>query len=340
MPDRFSETVVTTSVGCRTCGYLLRGLRATSSCPECGADVWRSVLKAIDDEAGVRRQLSNPRAVGNGLVMVITAMLLTAGIIVAWAVIVRLVVSTSLVDGVVLAMATTILRTAIPVLGLIGLIGIALLWPRGSARWSLHLGVMPGAAGVALWTLQWSYGLEWTRLVNGYDAWPSEAMRASVEAIIRALIVCVILLGLRNVFGAIGQRSVAYRRAKGGRQGLESMVVAILAGTIGAILSILARHDILPAPIGATGSVVKWVCVFMLLIGLMYLVMNAWWIRREIRAPRPGLDDVCKVPLPDQTVVEEPETHFEVRVKGDSAAETGVTGGGRGTDAADQTIVE
>ncbi|MCA9297364.1 MAG: hypothetical protein KC983_12625, partial [Phycisphaerales bacterium] len=307
MPERFTETVVAASIGCRRCGYLLRGLRATGSCPECNADVWRSGLKAIDDEAGVRQQLSNPRAVGNGLVMVIAAMLLTAVILAGWAAIVRLVVSTSLLDGGVLVVATMIMRQAVPVLGLIALIGIIFLWPRAGARWSLHLGVVPSAVGVALWTLQWWYRLEWTRLVPGYDVWPSEAMRASVETIVQALIVCVILLGLRNVFGAIGQRSVAYRRAKGGRQGLESLIVAILAGTIGSILSILAGHDIVPSPIGATGSVVKWVCVLMVLIGLGYLMVNAWWIRQEIRAPRPGLDDVCKVPLPDQTVIEEPE---------------------------------
>ena len=40
------------------------------------------------------------------------------------------------------------------------------------------------------------------------------------------------------------------------------------------------------------GMVVTWISTLMLLIGLAYLVVNGWWIRRALCRPPPVLDEI------------------------------------------------
>ena len=40
------------------------------------------------------------------------------------------------------------------------------------------------------------------------------------------------------------------------------------------------------------GMVVTWISTLMLLIGLAYLVVNGWWIRRALCRPPPALDEI------------------------------------------------
>jgi len=312
IPRRYEATIVVAAVTCRQCQYVLRGLRATGSCPECGCDVWTSVLTSIDEDAGKYGHLANPRAAGDGLVLVVLALLLTAFLLIAEQYLGRLERLWAGIEPV-----RTALRAAwqpgIPAIGVLGLIGVMLLWPRAGARWSIRSGVFPTALGMLLWLVPWWVGQTWAELTLGGV---SQRTRDLADILVGTLTLVLIFRGLRNVLETIGQRSVAYRKAQGGRQGFESMIVAVLAGAVSLTVRRLGVDGIVPAAVRSTGTLVFLVCCLMLLVGLAYLVMNAWWIRREIRAPRPGLDEALREPLPDQTVIDPPETHFEVHTSG------------------------
>ena len=99
------------------------------------------------------------------------------------------------------------------------------------------------------------------------------------------------LLGLRGVLRAVGLRSREYRTARGGRQGIRAMIAAIIGTATGQILRLLALWigvDVL----AALGIVISSICTLMVVIGLAYLVVNTWWIRRSLRCPPPQLREV------------------------------------------------
>src|SRR5438477_2160642 len=72
----WSHATVITPIHCRQCGYYLRGLRADSRCPECGLEIWQSVLHTVDPAASRLPMLRNPRAVGDGIFVLTMCMLL------------------------------------------------------------------------------------------------------------------------------------------------------------------------------------------------------------------------------------------------------------------------
>ena len=41
------------------------------------------------------------------------------------------------------------------------------------------------------------------------------------------------------------------------------------------------------------------IATLMVVVGLAYLVMNAWWIRRSLRCPPPSLEQILQADDPD-----------------------------------------
>lgn len=115
------------------------------------------------------------------------------------------------------------------------------------------------------------------------------------------------LIGLRGVFNVIGYRSREYRRSQGGRQSVELIIAAIATGFAGATLYYLCRMNLLPRDWTSIMRTLVWASHFMVLIGLTYLVMNAWWIRRSLRKPPPPLDQVLAPNLPPDTWIPDRE---------------------------------
>jgi hypothetical protein len=71
----------------------------------------------------------------------------------------------------------------------------------------------------------------------------------------------------------------------------------------GATLNHLAHERMIPANLGQIGTVVVWITTLMLLIGMLYLVVNTWWIRRSLRKPPPPLDELLLPKLPGDTTI-------------------------------------
>jgi hypothetical protein len=117
--------------------------------------------------------------------------------------------------------------------------------------------------------------------------------QAIVQAVLRVSLVAGLslsLLGLRGVFGAIGQRSREYRTAQGGRQGTRELIAAVIGIGAGEVLALigLTWHE----GLRAIGIAVIWISALMLVVGEIYLLANAWWIRRSLRKPPPTYEEI------------------------------------------------
>jgi threonine/homoserine/homoserine lactone efflux protein len=247
-------------VHCRQCGYNLYGLRAGGACPECGLEVWETILHTVDPAASRLPKLHNPAAVGNALLWLIVCM----------------------VVGAVLLIARPI-ALGIDALDESGL--------RNLAAWTP--GFLPLAASLLALAGLWSV---W-QLAPPRGEEPSGAVCRDVWLLGAGLVpgVAVVgLAGLRGVLETIGLRSRLYRTARTGRQGIQGMVAAILGTALGHAVHLIAAAAGGLRYLETLGTVIVIVSVLMLVVGLVYLVVNAWWIRRALHCPPPAMDEILK----------------------------------------------
>ena len=286
VPPALAHDEVVSPVHCRRCGYNLYGLRADGQCPECGLATWESVLHTVDPAASRLPKLRDPARVGSALLSLTVFLLIGAAVLATrplagwveqldqtgrWSLSARVPVE------------FTFLAAAAAVGGMWSLRGLAP--PQGvgeqGAVWR-DIWLLAGALAIGVVVVTVAGGLEragpWMRA--------AEASRLAL-----ALPAVIGLLGLRGILGVIGLRSREYRTARGGRQGITAMVAA----TIGVAASGLIRHLGLSQSWGGLatlGAVIGLISTLMLVIGLTYLVVNAWWIRRALRRPPPELSEI------------------------------------------------
>ncbi len=278
--------VVMTPIHCRRCGYNLYRLPADGPCPECGLEAWESILHTVDPAASRLPQIRNPGVVGDallGLMLVLAAVSIIlvlrplaewidamdpSGLrsVARWA-----PAWLAIVAGVAALAALFWVRRLAPPVGAERSRGV-----RRDVRW---LGV-----GLAVWaTFAITGGLMQMTAVPG---------RAITAVWLAAALAAVIpLLGLRGILKTIGLRSREYRTASGGRQGIRAMVAATIGVACGHGLLLLASPTGIQT-LAALGTVVTSISALMVMIGLFYLVANAWWIRKALRCPPPRLEEV------------------------------------------------
>lgn len=286
MEGRAPPGYVARQVHCRRCGYNLYGLEAASACPECGLEVWETVLHTVDPAASRLPKLRNPEAVGAGLVwlmicLVATAVLLVLRPVATW-------IDSMDATGVRHLAVWTPRETHLAA-GVTALAGVWWVWrlapplgeERGGTVWR-DLRLLGGGLIVLAALFASAAALEGA----GFRESTLAAMRlGAVAAAVAALV------GLRGVLGTIGLRSREYRTARGGRQGIRAMIAALAGAGLGQVLLLIA----LAGRVGALrtfGYLVTTISALMLLIGLVYLVVNVWWIRRSLRCPPPRLEEV------------------------------------------------
>lgn len=287
-PQNLAGAVVCSPLHCRGCGYNLYGLSAEGRCPECGLEVWETVLHIVDPAASRLPKLRNPRAVGNGLFWLILSLFVAAVILVARPVARGLdtLDPTGLRD--ISAWTPPYLALVAGVMVLAGLIAAGSFAPpkgqplHGSIGRDLRLLV----AGMAAWALLViiQVGLEW----KAVPVWGLGLAR--IAAAFGAM---VGLFGLDGILRAIGQRSREFRTARGGRQGVLAMIGALAGVVLGELMGMgpaMSRRA--GGGLATMGMVVTWISTLMLLIGLAYLVVNGWWIRRALCRPPPALDEI------------------------------------------------
>jgi len=302
-PSHLAHGIVVVELHCRKCGYDLRSLRADGACPECGMQVWLSVQHAVDPAASRLPSIRNPKAVGDALVALTGVMLVGA-----------------------------ILLSAPPVLDEID------AWdPAAVRRWSdwaptfswwwagsltaitlwaiLRLAPPIGKESVgAVWmdVARFGAGLVgflWLAAVFTHHAEAPGEQGARTRLLLHAcagLSAMLSLLGLRGVLEIIGKRSGEYGRSRSGRHGVEALFAAIAVSMVGAAMQYLTVRRLAAEVVGGIGTLLVWASMLMLVIGLAYLVMNAWWIRTALRRGPSSIDQVLLPPLDDDTSI--PET--------------------------------
>lgn len=312
VPRRWAHATVSASMHCRNCGYDLRGLDASSRCPECGLDIWATVVHTVDPTSSRLPSLRNPVAVGNALV-VLTACMLIGALLMSLPAVAGVLESAS---GSAAGMRGSQWWNRLPSLDwqyalLLFVAGMWGVWtlapPRGSEPhgpvwddvWRLSVGLggwIACATMLARLTETQAVSQRHPRLVL--------ALAAGVFAVIG-------LIGLRGAFAVIGQRSREYRRMRGGRQSVGLIMPAIAVALFGRVIAYITRFDWFPGSwrfaFQTIGQVITAASMLMILIGLAYLVVNAWSIRSALRTPPPTLDEVMLPRMPNDTWVPDRE---------------------------------
>jgi hypothetical protein len=281
--------VVTSPVHCRQCGYNLYGLTADGMCPECGLEIWETILHTVDPAASRLPRLQNPVAVGNALLWLIICIAVGALLLVVR----PIALGIDDLDESGLRNFAAWTPEYLPyAAALFALAGLWSVWQLAPPR--------AGEPSGAVWRDVWLLGaglLLWAVLVP-VVAWTEMSAAAwwLVETAWLALagVAVVGLIGLRGVLQIIGLRSRLYRTARSGRQGIQGMVAAIFGTAAGHGIHLIAATAGGPRHLETLGTVIVIISTLMLVIGLLYLVVNAWWIHRSLRCPPPPLDEILR----------------------------------------------
>jgi hypothetical protein len=289
------------SVYCRRCSYDLRLLAADGRCPECGLDIWPSIMHVVDPAASKLPQLRDPRGVGNALVWLIGCAVLATAMLALSGLLMQILPP----GGAKVFMFTLPLDLTL-ISGLIALAGLLAVFkfmpPRGALPdvavrrdlWLLAVALI-GWAIVAIGL--WNRERAWLLLGMLPDADDVIAVRSLTHFSI-AIAAILGLRCLRNVLETIGRRSREYRRAQGSRQGVKPMMVGSLGVAVGSMIRYLGTFDFMDQRAMTIGTIIVWVSMVMLVIGLSYLLINAWWIREALRRPPPRLVELLR-PVPE-----------------------------------------
>ncbi|MHC4208599.1 MAG: hypothetical protein ACYTE6_00720 [Planctomycetota bacterium] len=281
--------VVASPVHCRQCGYNLYGLRAGGVCPECGLEIWETILHTVDPAASRLPRLHNPAAVGNALLWLIICIAVGALLLVVR----PIALGVDALDESGLRNFAAWTPAYLPfAAGLFALAGLWSVWQLAPPR-----GEEPGGAvwrdvrllGIAM--LLWAILMP----VLGWAEMSAASWRVvDTVWLVLAGIAVVGLTGLRGVLEIIGLRSRLYRTARSGRQGIQGMVAAIFGTAVGHAVHLISATAGGPSHLYTLGTVVVIISVLMLVVGLGYLVVNAWWIHRSLRCPPPPLDEILR----------------------------------------------
>ncbi len=281
--------VVASPVHCRQCGYNLYGLRAGGACPECGLEVLETILHTVDPAASRLPKLHNPAAVGNALLWLIICMVAGALLLVARPIALGI---DELDESRLSNFAAWTPEYLTYAAALFALAGLWSVWQLAPPRAEDPSG--------AIWRDVWLLGaglLLWAVLVlvvawTAMSAVPWWFAEAAWLALAGAAVVG--LIGLRGILEAIGLRSRLYRTARSGRQGIQGMVAAIFGTAAGHTIHLVAATAGGPRHLETLGTVIVIISTLMLVIGLLYLVVNAWWIHRSLRCPPPAMDELLR----------------------------------------------
>ncbi|MGI9012972.1 MAG: hypothetical protein ACR2GY_01840 [Phycisphaerales bacterium] len=278
------RAVIAAALPCVSCGYNLQGQRVERDCPECGTAVVTSLETALDPQSAELPELAHPRAIGRGLVLVTSMLLLVALAVVLGSALEQPSLLEWRRELGIAGSATIVINTTIAVASILGMIGAVVLIRFAGGAHSVRMGARQLIYGLAviavlsvaecLWELGW---------VNLSDGPPGRLDRALL-IVGYASGAMAALYGISAIIREIGQRCRLYRESQLGVQRVLAMIVALVFIIIGCILPLLPAirtHEWLTR----TLFVVVVCSTLMVLIGLVYLVMNARWISRAIRHP-------------------------------------------------------
>lgn len=291
MPESLRREVLRAELLCRKCGYDLRTLAVGGKCPECGLEIWQTLIREFDPEVSHLPRLASPRGVGNGIVLLLLCVIGIVSLLMVPALVEQLQTWQLLGSNRLQILATSLIPFVAGMLSLIGLGPIWLLRPE--KMWRTTFG---GGREIFFLTIGIVGSTHANMLPVGLIGGPAWI---DLQRILMLALGAVFFWGLRGVFTMIGEHSRSYREAQGGRQGLGAMIAALAGIALGSFLQTWA---ITLAPRGGNlatiGMVITWISSAMLYLGLIYLFMNACWIRKAIIRPSRTLEELLGKPMP------------------------------------------
>ena len=111
------------------------------------------------------------------------------------------------------------------------------------------------------------------------------------DTILPALALGVTFIGLRRLVPRLGQRSREFRLAQGSRQRMNDLLAALVFVVIGRTSISISQHD---SNFATLGMIIMVLCITLILVGLLYLIRNTFWIRSAICSPPPSLQEILR----------------------------------------------
>lgn len=282
------EKVIAISMPCVECEYDLRGAPAAGQCAECGASIAEALAHAIDPVAHRLPSLADPRAVGDGLVAAVGAMtasvvlpfvgfLISPLIELGWQSVPTNPTVSPLVKLAVLGAAALVLS--------LGCVACWALRPRKGGPLQHDARRAVAFLGVALAVLTAGQVLLCAALSD------MDLLIAGVECILAGLLLS--MLALRRVLVEAGRRSRLFRTATLSKQRIGPVLTAnVVSMVLFAGFWMTRESDLADA--GFVLGVLWLVITGMLIVGLLYLLVNAWWIRAALHRPPPRLSELVE----------------------------------------------
>ena len=279
--------VLDSHVACARCSYDLAGMHVLGRCPECGLEIVATLAASSDPEASQLAEPVRPVAASSAILALAAAPFLALVVqgsgpamrlLDAWA-------------GRGASPPAQVERPSWLVSGVV-LLAAAMIAAHGlSARRNPMLRATIGPRRVGRIVV--AYGVWGALLVAAFVASLFDAMQLHSFAYFVAaaqLLPATLSLGfLGPAFGRVGALSRTYREAKHGRQSAElvtvTMAASITLNIAGPGLQGLGMRD--AADVAAVLSLVLGALT---VLGLAYLVANAWVVGTALRRPRVDLE--------------------------------------------------
>jgi hypothetical protein len=264
--------------------------------------LWESIVHTVDPDSSRLPKIRNPVAVGNSLLMLTVCMFLGMLLLIALPL-------TAWIDSMTAGSTVRVSQ-----------------WVPSSLSWTSYVIAFGGLwavwllkpprgrePSVTVWMDIWLLTVGWLGWAICAMVWSDSMMqgfglrRQFLLQLCTSMTAIVGLMGLRGALGVVGTRSREYRRSRGGRQGVEALIGAIAGAVLGQAVRHLAIDGALSHGWMSIGQTIAWICTFMIVVGLGYLVVNAWWIRTALRRPPPPMDTILLPPVPHDTWIPDRE---------------------------------
>ena len=313
-PIRLEGMQLVESLACSRCRYDLRGAAANGTCAECGFPIPYSIGQMIDPVAHRNLALANPSAVGRGLVVVVTSLLVMHLVGMLGRLLVIFSVATT---GNAAPKEIFILGIYGWVVLFTGVLGIASSWwirpASKKARPEAWRGVWRMAIGsnMLVFLGAWMLWAMWAILL--LDSLTSVLEVVGIQSrfvgvgihlapLLSVVAGGIVLWGLCGVLLQVGLQSRAFRVGGAGRQRIPSLLIALAIMLLSWVVYLwFPVHMLMSAESrGALDGmeliplVLAAITDLFVAVGLFYLMTNMFWVRHALIKPPPRLSTLLK----------------------------------------------
>lgn len=274
-------------LSCARCGYDLKSLSADGNCPECGEPIRLTIIDTVDPAARRLPPIERPLATGNALVCISVFLFLA----VACAVLVLL---SNAPKSLPIPNAICTLNDPIWICvssAFAGIAFVSLIPIMRMCRCGLIQGCKLGIAltGSGLLSFAILMGASRWVLLGGIDN--GVIVTLLFDSLLPAISLGIIFTGLRRLVPRLGQRSREFRLAQGSRQRMNDLLAALVFVVIGRSLISISSYD---SNLATLGMIIMVLSITLVVVGLLYLIRNTFWIRSALCSPPPSLGQLLK----------------------------------------------